>query len=126
MDRAQTQRPAPIFTNHFYAHMPTIDEHRNIYFIDFPKTIGRSLTKISLEGKTSSWRAPHLNNQNIYQLSASPKGKYITFIYGSGSARAEHRKFAIGLFDIDKESWIPVAIPPADNAELIMPIPKSM
>lgn len=119
VDRRQSELPTPKFTENYYATTPAIDQKKNVYFIDYPETAGRSLTKISPQGKSFSWRAPSLNNYGIYSLAASPNGKYIAFIYGAGSARSTHSEFAIGMFQVDQESWKSITPPLIQEASVI-------
>ncbi len=123
LDRSQTHIPKPIFTTHFNAHNPATDGNRNIYFIDYPKKIGTAITKVSLDGKKTSWRAPDLESHSIHKLMPSRSGKYLLFIYGSRSSAGGDSKSAIGLFDIEKSSWQPVSLPSAEESAVIAASP---
>lgn len=118
-DRGQTEIPLPKFSDRYYANRPTVDKKNNIYFVDFPIQAGQSLTRISNDGKSTSWRAPDWRNSSIRQLASSHNGKYLAFIYGSSSIRASKSEFAIGIFQIDQEIWSPVTPPPAKEAQPI-------
>jgi hypothetical protein len=110
--RGQKELPLPIFYKNKSARSPVIDNQKNIYLIDYPDNTGRALTRISRDGNYSSWRAPDIKTQNLHRLAVSPKGQYVAFIYGN------HRS-AIGVFELDREAWLPIALPPTNEASLI-------
>ena len=123
-DRGQTEIPIPKFSNHYYANSPAADGKKNIFFIDFPVNAGQSLTKISNDGKSVSWRVPNFGSSDIYKLFASPSGKYVAFTYGAYSINSGKGNFSIGIFRTDEETWssLPVPFPSEGSPIVVRPI----
>lgn len=115
-DRGQVEIPTPRFSNHRYANSPARDSQKNIFFIDYPLQTGQSVTRISPDGTSVSWRTPSFNGYDIYKLSVSASGKYVALTYGSHSIKTGESKFAIGLFKTDVEEWSSVSPPPPSEA----------
>ncbi len=113
IQRDQKETPTPIFTKNRNARNPVIDNHKNTYFVDYPETMGRAISKISHDGQyLFSWRMPDLKNYSFYRLAVSPEGRYLAFTYGN-------QKSAIGFFDFKSEIWTTIPIPPASQASII-------
>ena len=91
------------------------------FFIDFPANAGQSLTKISNDGKSVSWRAPNFGGSDIYKLFASPSGKYVAFTYGAYSINSGKGNFSIGIFRTNQETWSSLPVPfPSEGSPIVV------
>ncbi len=106
----------PIFSTIPSARSPGISANGRTYLIGQPKPHGMSIIETNGESITRYWRVPPIGENGIDNITASPDGSYIVFLYSTTPIRSNSPKHGLGIFDLSTERWIPARLPPLNAA----------
>lgn len=120
LERGEMDLPTPLFVEIGNVRNPSIDENGKIYLSGQPPSLGMSFVKISPMNEVIFWQAnKELAMSGFKQITVSPNGKYIAFIYVAAGKNYRDNKNSFGLFDVSNSNWTSIVIPDLTKYELI-------
>ncbi len=117
LNRGGETLPDPVYTDVSNAADAATDQAQTTYVLGMHSKHGISIFRVNRD--PAHWRIPYLVPGGISALIPSPDGRYIGFVYPVQLAQSGNPGNGLGIFDLVKESWRPLSLPPPETAMLI-------
>ncbi len=118
VQRGSVEFPSQAYPKIAFSKYPSLTKDSRIYLLGEVRPFGISLIETDFGHIKRLWRVPILGTGGIADITVSPDGSYLIFIYNNTSAIPPRPQNNLGMFDIKNESWSPVALPIPSSATL--------
>ncbi len=116
LKRGSTALPAPAFSKVSYGSNATVCDNGRAYVLGEPLPDGTSIVEFDKGGIRRRWRIPRLTNDSITVMTVSAGSTHAGFIYPTSALRSGDLRTGLGMFDMQKEAWLPVSLPLPEKA----------